>query len=100
MEDGGLEMEPFTTLDLVALAWFIGIWIAYAVAIEWSPYGLTGLNSLMDRYREVWMRRMLPRDNRMVGRQVMAARTHGPALFAPPSPIAVCRPLTLLRSTD
>jgi uncharacterized membrane protein len=100
MEDGGLEMEPFTTLDLVALAWFIGIWIAYAVAIEWSPYGRTGLNSLMDRYREVWMRRMLARDNRMVDMQVMAALTNGTAFFASTSLIAVGGALTLLRSTD
>jgi uncharacterized membrane protein len=100
MEDGGLEMEPFTTLDLVALCWFIGIWIAYAVAIEWSPYGRTGLNSLMDRYREVWMRRMLARDNRMVDMQVMAALTNGTAFFASTSLIAVGGALTLLRSTD
>src|SRR5437870_3843664 len=100
MEDGGLEMEPFTTLDLVALAWFIGIWVAYAVAIEWSPYGRTGLNALMDRYREVWMRRMLARDNRMVDMQVMAALTNGTAFFASTSLIAVGGALTLLRSTD
>jgi len=100
MEDGGLEMDPFTTLDLVALAWFIGIWIAYAVAIEWSPYGRTGLNSLMDRYREVWMRRMLTRDNRMVDMQVMAALTNGTAFFASTSLIAVGGALTLVRSTD
>jgi uncharacterized membrane protein len=100
MEDGGLEMEPFTTLDLVALVWFIGIWIAYAVAIEWSPYGRTGLNALMDRYREVWMRRMLTRDNRMVDMQVMAALTNGTAFFASTSLIAVGGALTLLRSTD
>jgi uncharacterized membrane protein len=93
-------MEPFTTLDLVALAWFIGIWIAYAVAIEWSPYGRTGLNSLMDRYREVWMQRMLARDNRMVDMQVMAALTNGTAFFASTSLIAVGGALTLLRSTD
>jgi len=93
-------MDPFTTLDLVALAWFIGIWIAYAVAIEWSPYGRTGLNSLMDRYREVWMRRMLARDNRMVDMQVMAALTNGTAFFASTSLIAVGGALTLLRSTD
>src|SRR2546430_17670650 len=82
MEDGGLEMDPFTTLDLVALAWFIGIWIAYAVAIEWSPYGRTGLNSLMDRYREVWMRRILAGDKRMGDMQGMAALTNGTAFFA------------------
>jgi uncharacterized membrane protein len=100
MEDGGLEMDPFTTLDLVALAWFIGVWVAYAVAIEWSPYGRTSLNALMDRYREVWMRRMLVRDNRMVDMQVMAALTNGTAFFASTSLIAVGGALTLLRSTD
>jgi uncharacterized membrane protein len=93
-------MYPFTGLDLVALAWFVGIWITYAAVIESTRYGGNGLNSLMDRYREVWIRRMLERDMRMVDMQIMAALQNGTAFFASTSLIAIGGALTLLRSTD
>jgi uncharacterized membrane protein len=93
-------MYPFTGLDLVALAWFLGIWITYAAVIESTRYGGNGLNSLMDRYREVWIRRMLERDMRMVDMQIMAALQNGTAFFASTSLIAIGGALTLLRSPD
>jgi uncharacterized membrane protein len=93
-------MSPFSRLDLVALAWFVGAWVAYALAIERSRYGAKGLNHLMDAYREVWMRRMLERDMRMVDMQIMAELQNGTAFFASTSLIAVGGALTLLRSTD
>jgi len=93
-------MHPLTAADLAALAWFIAAWVAYAAAIEWSRYGAHGLNQLMDAYREVWMRRMLERDMRMVDMQIMAALQNGTAFFASTSLIAVGGALALLRSTD
>src|SRR5215813_8302818 len=93
-------MFPFTGFDLVALAWFIAAWIAYAAAMEWTPHGRRSLNALMDRYREVWMRRMLERDMRMVDMQIMASLQNGTAFFASTSLIAIGAALTLLRSTD
>ncbi|MFL4969233.1 MAG: DUF599 domain-containing protein [Xanthobacteraceae bacterium] len=93
-------MFPFTGLDLVALAWFAAAWTAYAAAVEWSPYRHKGLNALMDGYREMWMRRMLERDMRMVDMQIMAALQNGTAFFASTTLIAIGGALTLLRSTD
>jgi len=93
-------MHPFTSLDLLALVWFAGAWITYAVAMDWTAYGRHGLNQLMDRYREVWMRRMLERDMRMVDMQIMTSLQNGTAFFASTSLIAVGGALTLLRSTD
>jgi uncharacterized membrane protein len=93
-------MQPFNALDLAALAWFAGAWIAYAVAIELSSYGQRGLNSRMDRYREIWVRRMLEREMRMTDMQIMAALQNGTAFFASTSLIAIGGALTLLRSTE
>jgi len=93
-------MDPFTTLDLVALAWFVAAWTIYAVTMEWSRHGHGGLNWQMDLYRDVWMRRMLERDMRMVDMQIMAALQNGTAFFASTSLIAIGGALTLLRSTD
>jgi uncharacterized membrane protein len=93
-------MNPFSPLDLVALAWFVGAWIAYAVAMEWTHYGTRGLNELMNRYREPWIRRMLERDMRMVDMQIMAALQNGAAFFASTSLLAVGGALALFRSTE
>jgi uncharacterized membrane protein len=93
-------MTLFTLPDLVALACFVGAWIGYAVAVEWTPRGRDTLNAHMDRYREVWMRRMLHREARMVDMQIMAALQNGTAFFASTSLIAIGGALSLMRSTD
>jgi uncharacterized membrane protein len=93
-------MQLFATVDLIALAFFVGAWIAYAVAVEWTPHGRHSLNSHMDRYREIWMRRMLHREARMVDMQIMAALQSGTAFFASTSLIAIGGTLSLLHSTD
>ena len=91
---------PFTPLDLSALAWFVTAWTGYAVLLEYVPHRREGLNARMNRYREVWMRRMLDREMRMVDMQVMAALQNGTAFFASTSLFAIGGALTLLRSTD
>jgi uncharacterized membrane protein len=91
---------PFTALDLVAIAWFVAAWTAYALLLEFVPRKREGLNARMNRYREVWMRRMLDREMRMVDMQVMAALQNGTAFFASTSLFAIGGALTILRSTD
>lgn len=93
-------MPIFSTLDLVALAWFVGAWTIYALALEKSAYGKTGLNAMMNAYRDQWMERMLVRDMRMVDGQVTASLQNGTAFFASTSLIAVGGVLAMLRSAD
>ena len=93
-------MHLFATVDLIALGCFVGAWIAYAVAVEWTPHGRDSLNAHMDRYREIWMRRMLHREARMVDMQIMTALQNGTAFFASTSLIAIGGTLSLLRSTE
>jgi uncharacterized membrane protein len=92
-------MTPFSNLDLVALAWFVGSWIAYAFVLEHTAYGRTSLNALMNRHRESWMRLMLARDVRIVDTQLLASLANGTAFFASTSLIAIGGALTLLRSS-
>lgn len=91
---------PFSSPDLIALAWFIAAWAIYAFAVEYTTHGKGALNARMNHYREVWMRRMLDREMRMVDMQIMAALQNGTAFFASTSLIAVGGALTLLRSTE
>lgn len=93
-------MQLFSTLDLIALAFFIGAWLAYHAALEWTEYGRGGLNSRMNAYRDIWMTRMLERDVRIVDTQIMASLQNGTAFFASTSLIAIGGSLTLMRSTD
>jgi uncharacterized membrane protein len=100
MVAGIAGMNHFSTLDLVALAGFVGAWIGYSVVIEFTPHGRNGLNGLMHPYRAVWMQRMLARDMRMMDGQVIASLQNGTAFFASTSLIAIGGALTLLRSTE
>lgn len=86
--------------DLLALIYFAAAWLAYSIALERTQKGHLGLNALMNRYRDTWMRRMLTRENRIVDAQVTAALQNGTAFFASTSLIAVGGTLSLLRSTD
>jgi uncharacterized membrane protein len=93
-------MQLFSTLDLVAIAFFIGAWIAYSLALENTAYGRRGLNSHMNPYRNLWMARMLARDVRIVDTHILATLQNGSAFFASTSLIAIGGSLTLLHSTD
>src|SRR2546423_9159564 len=93
-------MALFAPTDLVELAGFIGAWCVYAILVEWTARGRDGLSAHMDRYREIWMHRMLHREARMVDMQIMAALQNGTAFFASTSLIAIGGTLSLLRSTD
>jgi len=96
----GNAVMLFSTVDLLALLWFLGAWIGYSVVIELTPRGRTGLNGLMHRYRGLWMERMLARDMRMVDGQVVAGLQNGTAFFASTSLIALGGAVTLFHSTE
>jgi len=93
-------MAAFTLPDLLALAWFLGVWLTYSVVIERTAKGRSSLNALMNGYRDEWMEQLLGRNIRMVDAQVTAALQNGTAFFASTSLIAIGGTLTLLRSTD
>ena len=93
-------MAAFTLPDILAFAWFLGAWIAYSIVIERTAKGRSGLNALMNAYRDEWMEQLLARDMRMVDAQVTAALQNGGAFFASTSLIAIGGTLTLLRSTE
>jgi uncharacterized membrane protein len=93
-------MNLFAPADLAALAFFVGAWLTYAFLVEWTARGRDGLSAHMDRYREIWMQRMMHREARMVDMQIMAALQNGTAFFASTSLIAIGGTLSLLRSTE
>ncbi len=93
-------MNVLPPLDIAALVFFLLAWGGYAIAVEWGPGHRLGLNARMHVYREIWMRRALSRELRMVDAQIMAALQNGTAFFASTSLIAIGGGLTMLRATN
>jgi uncharacterized membrane protein len=87
-------------LDILAVGFFVLEWSVYAVTLEHTAYGRNSLSARMHVYREIWIRRLLDREARMVDMQVMASLQNGTAFFASTSLLAVGGALALLRSTN
>ena len=87
-------------VDILAIGFFILEWAVYAVTLEHTAYGRESLSARMHVYREIWMRRMLEREARMVDMQIMAALQNGTAFFASTSLLAIGGGLALLRATN
>jgi uncharacterized membrane protein len=96
----GFGVLGFGVLDYGALAFFVVAWLAYHVAVEFTPARHGGLNVRMNRYRQVWMEQMLARDNRIVDANIMGSLQNGTAFFASTSLLAIGGVLTLLGATD
>lgn len=94
------RMNVLPPLDLAALAFFLVAWAGYAIGVEWREHRSTGLNARMHRYREVWMRRALARDPRIVDTHIMSALQYGTAFFASTTLIAIGGVAALLRSPE
>src|SRR5258708_8767052 len=86
-------------VDILAVGFFALEWTVYAVTLEHSAYGRDSLSARMHAYREVWIRRMLDRQTRMVDMQIMASLQNGTAFFASTSLLAIGGALALVRST-
>ena len=87
-------------VDILAVGFFALEWTVYAVTLEHTAYGRDSLSARMHIYREVWIRRMLDREARMVDMQMLASLQNGTAFFASTSLLAVGGALALLRSTN
>jgi uncharacterized membrane protein len=87
-------------VDILAVGFFVIEWLVYAITLEQSAYGRNSLSARMNVYREIWVRRMLDREARMVDMQIMASLQNGTAFFASTSLIAIGGGLALLRATN
>jgi uncharacterized membrane protein len=87
-------------VDILAVSFFVLEWAVYAVTLEHTAYGRNSLSARMNVYREVWIRRLLDREARMVDMQIMASLQNGTAFFASTSLLAVGGALALLRATS
>jgi Predicted membrane protein len=92
-------MLGMTLADYIALMIFFGCWLGYNIAVE-RNLAAGSLNRTMDKYRSVWMRQLVLRENRVVDTTIMASLQSGAAFFASTSLLAIGAALTLFRSAD
>lgn len=86
-------------MEIVAFAWFAGLWLVYTALTDWTAYGASGLNGRIDHFRHVWMQEMLRRDMRNVDCQIMASLQSGTAFFASSSLIAIGGAVAIMRAS-
>ena len=89
-------MQGFSSIDYVALLFFVAAWFSYWVAVELTPAGKRGLNLLMNGYRHRWMEQMVVRENRIVDTTILASLQNGTAFFASTSLLAIGGVLALV----
>jgi uncharacterized membrane protein len=87
-------------VDILAVSFFVIEWVTYGFTLEHTAYGRNSLSSRMNTYREVWARRLLDREARMVDMQVVISLQTGTAFFASTSLLAIGGGLALLRATN
>jgi uncharacterized membrane protein len=93
-------MIDLSTLDLIAICFFLFAWLGYHWAVEANLAPRSSLNTLMDIYRLQWMQQMAERESRIVDANIMSSLQNGTAFFASTSLIALGAAATLLRTTD
>jgi uncharacterized membrane protein len=93
-------MVDYSWVDVVAVGFFIIEWTTYAITLEHSAYGRDSLSARMNVYREVWIRRMMDREARIVDTHIMTSLQNGTAWFASTTLIAIGGSLALLRATN
>jgi uncharacterized membrane protein len=93
-------MIDYSWVDVFALGFFGLEWTTYAITLEHTKYGRDSLSARMHAYREVWMRRLLEREARIVDTHIMTSLQNGTAWFASTTLIAIGGSLALLRATN
>ncbi len=61
-----MSLLGLTSLDVMAVTWFVVCWSGYSVFSEWNGHRTASLLSRMDFYRREWMNRTVQRENRIV----------------------------------
>ncbi len=84
--------------DCIALALFVLMRLGYgAISRRISPHSV---NTLMDKIRQIWMARMLGRENRIMDSTLMGHVIHSASFFASTSIILIAGALTALTNPD
>lgn len=91
---------PISSMDFIALIWFLLCWQGYGYYARQRAKHCPCLSNTLDIYREDWMRRMLLRDNRIADASVVGNLERNGAFFASSCLLIIAGILTALGYTD
>jgi uncharacterized membrane protein len=89
-----------TTLDVLAVAYFLAAWILYNVVSGSKGYVARSLTGAVQQQRVQWMRNMVRRDNRVLDQVLLTSLSQGSAFFASTSAIAIGGLAAMMGSGD
>jgi uncharacterized membrane protein len=95
-----VDSFPLKAMDASALAFFLVVWVFYALAVDGRLFSRKSLTAAMNLQRESWMRTMARRELRMIDTSIMIGLQQGTAFFASTSLIALGGSLALLQQSD
>ncbi len=93
---------PFdlTPIDVIALIWFLAVWLTYNLVLDHLVHGPVTLNQNMKALRGVWMRRMLERENRIMDAQLIGHLISSVSFFASTTVLVLAGLLGVLGAVD
>ena len=92
---------PFTTLDYVALAWFLGGWFGYQRFASWAARrGRPSLMTVMGQYRRDWWHGVMGRELRIVDATIVNNLSSSATFFASTTLLILGALLALLGTSD
>ncbi len=89
-----------TQLDLVALAWFVALWLGYAKLVDRPLWPRANINRAMHAHRAAWMRQMVQRENRITDAALIGHVMQSVSFFASTTVIVVAALLSALGAID
>lgn len=90
-----------TSLDLIAVAWFILLWAGLTYSTDSRHrIGRSSLTQVMNGHRRAWFRHAARRELRMIDTSIVAGLQNGTAFFASTTILAIGGCFALLGSTD
>ncbi|MDR7122662.1 DUF599 domain-containing protein [Rheinheimera soli] len=88
-----------TLLDLVAVIWFLSLWVGYTVVAKRKAKTLSCLSFELRRKRNDWMKQMLNRDNKMADVALISTLERNVSFFASSTLLILAGLLTALASS-
>ncbi|EGM76557.1 Putative membrane protein [Rheinheimera sp. A13L] len=88
-----------TLLDLIAVIWFLSLWIGYTVVAKRKAKTLSCLSFELRRKRNDWMKQMLNRDNKMADVALISTLERNVSFFASSTLLILAGLLTALASS-
>ena len=91
---------PLSSLDWIALAWFLVWWIGYVLFAQWYARRYPSLVGLMTEQRRKWMSAVMDRENRIGDVSILTNLSNGATFFASTTLLILGGLLALLGTTD